>query len=1427
VALRIATVKRLALADRAPPRRLRLLPMLLGTTCLGAAMAPGAMAQTADIPLQYQATSQGLQLTINVGIGGQAPNSYVFDTGSTYFNAVYSTAAFGSIPSSQAGLPMGVQESFGDGSAIISNFVNVPSLTFYPTSSTPAGSPSGVTLNAVTPAGTPTNFLVGAITNAIPPFPQGAVAGGYTGYYGVFGASNFLQSANGTLIGSIPGEAVLPGTTAGYVVAANGQALSTIQPGAPGATVNGPQVGQSVTSCSPCVMDGLTPALLAQFKSVNTIAYAADAHNFPISNAPSSATVSDLTMTYTVSATGKVSVTATGSVLLDTGTNSYVLNGSPAAYSQFGPGSMLTVSGTATGSTTDAITLFSSGVYSDEVAATGSSIFGLGFFLQNSVLYNLAGNAVGYTPNFVTDTNITTTTASPLIVDSSSVPLGLAGVISGPGGVFINSGGSATLSGTNTYMGATSINNGYLALVGPGSIATSSGVSVNSTGVFDISGVTAGAAIKSLSGDTTGFVSLGAQTLTLTAANGTFGGTMFGNGALAITGSTGSGLVLTGINTYQGGTSVSGGTATDPTTLGITNSGALGPGPLSLGATGTDVTTLVLNGTGINFANLVTVTGDPAIVVATGNTNTMSNVINGAGDVVADGGGRLVLSGANTYSGGTVICGAARDSLCLTANANPTTATTLQVGVDTVYNTANTPSSGIKSSAIGTATLTFDGGTLQGGGATTNYQIANAVQINGAGGTIDADHGNFTLIGNITNGNATTGSLTIEDTTGHSTIFVSGTNTYSGQTIIASTGALQAGSTGALSPNSAFSVAGVLELASFSNTIYSLSGTGIVGGGATLTIAPSTGTTTFSGVLENQTSALSIIKSGTGTQVFSGTLNTYTGTTTVNGGVLEVDGSIATSSLTTVNTAAALTGTGTVGATTIAGNGTFAPGSATPGSFMTVSSLTLQTGAQYMVQLNPTTSSFAKVTGTASLGAGLATVDALYASGSYVSRTYTILTAGNVSGTFGSLVNTNLPSGFHTSLSYDANDAYLNLVLSFVPPPGSGLSGNQQNVGNAITGFFNSNGSIPLVFGGLTPAGLTQISGETAVGSQQTTFDAMTQFLGVMTDPFIDGRGNGVSAGGSAATGYASTQKPAAARDAYAMFTKAPVASFEQRWSVWAAGFGGSQTTDGNTTLGSNSATSRVYGTAVGADYRFSPDTIAGFALAGGGTNFSVVNAGTGRSDLFQAGAFIRHTVGPAYISAALAYGWQDITTDRIVTVAGVDHLRAEFNANAFSGRVEGGYRFVTPLLGGIGLTPYVAAQFTTFDLPAYAEGVVSGANTFALSYGAKSVTDARSEIGLRTDKSWALTDSILMLRSRFGWAHDFDPDRSIGATFQSLPGASFVVNGAAQAHDSALTTASAEIKWRSGFSLAATFEGEFSGVTRSYAGKGVARYAW
>jgi uncharacterized protein with beta-barrel porin domain len=559
----------------------------------------------------------------------------------------------------------------------------------------------------------------------------------------------------------------------------------------------------------------------------------------------------------------------------------------------------------------------------------------------------------------------------------------------------------------------------------------------------------------------------------------------------------------------------------------------------------------------------------------------------------------------------------------------------------------------------------------------------------------------------------------------------------------------------------------------------------------------------------------------TGTSTFAGPIN-------VNDGTLIVNGNVASTSGVIVDAAGALAGTGTVGNTLVSG-GIFSPGSGTPGSSMTVTGTLGFNGAStYAVNVNPTTSSFANVSGVATLGG--ATVNSSFAAGSYIAKQYMILNAGSISGTFNPVVtNFNLPANFHDTLSYDATHAYLDLALNFAIP--GGLTGNQANVGNALTNFFNSTGGIPMLFAALTPAGLSQAAGETATGSQQTTFNAMTQFMGVMTDPFIAGRGDPIGAGGSPnaypdseTPSYAAKRKPADALAA--IYTKAPLPgrTFEQRWSVWAAGFGGSQTTDGNTVAGSSSTRSSLYGVAAGADYRLSPNALAGFALAGGGTNFSVVNGGSGRSDLFQAGAFIRHNFGPAYLTGALAYGWQDVTTDRAVTVSGIDRLRAQFNANAWSGRLEGGYRFVAQ---GFGLTPYVAGQFTTFQLPGYAETVVSGANTFALAFAAKDVTASRSELGLRTDKSFAVQDGIFTLRGRAAWAHNFNTDRSALPTFQALPGASFVVNGATQARDAALLTASAEMKWLNGFSVAGTFEGEFSNVTRSFAGKGVVRYAW
>ena len=125
-------------------------------------------------------------------------------------------------------------------------------------------------------------------------------------------------------------------------------------------------------------------------------------------------------------------------------------------------------------------------------------------------------------------------------------------------------------------------------------------------------------------------------------------------------------------------------------------------------------------------------------------------------------------------------------------------------------------------------------------------------------------------------------------------------------------------------------------------------------------------------------------------------------------------------------------------------------------------------------------------------------------SGGYVEKQYTILNAGSISGTFNpTVVNTNLPSGFKTSLSYDSrHQVYLDLALDFHAAVRAARSAaTSRNVGNAIVNFFNTNGGIPLAFGALTPQGLTQVSGELGGGAQQTSFQATTQFMNMMSDP--------------------------------------------------------------------------------------------------------------------------------------------------------------------------------------------------------------------------------------------------------------------------------------------------------------------------------------
>lgn len=931
--------------------------------------------------------------------------------------------------------------------------------------------------------------------------------------------------------------------------------------------------------------------------------------------------------------------------------------------------------------------------------------------------------------------------------------------------------GAVTIDGTGSALGAGALTVGE---AGIGQLTISGGGSVNSTGtILGYYGGSSGSALVSGTGSTW-------ATDGLTVAEA-------GSGALAI--SNGGAVTSTGAIKIGADAGVTGSVTVDGagSSLGL-NSNAV----LSVGEAGIGTLTITNGGSVANVdarvGNLAGATGS-VLVDGAGSSWSTANVlflgVAGTGTLTVSNGGHITSIGAaiGAVAGGS-------GSAVIDGAGSSWTSTSLSVGYATTGALAVTHGGSV------TNILTIVG---------ENSGSSGSITVDGAGSFL-------TNASSIKVGDAGTGSLTIAN---------GGAVAANGQFLIAN----QAGSTGALNigaaPGSVAAAPGTLTT-------------------ATVQFGAGTGAINFNHTSANYTFAADISGTGAVNQLSGNTVltgnNSYDGPTNISGGRLSVNSTIAASNLTTVSAGGTLGGIGIVGNTLV--GGTLAPGNPNSVGTLTVAgNLVLTSAATYMVQVSGTSASNTVVTGFAALGGTLA----VQLTGRVAATTtYTILTSSNTTGTFGSVSMSNLAYARNARVSYSGNDVLLTLDPGMLSPSLPGFANiNQRNVAAGIDNALLGGGSMTTGFNALFNAtgqnllnGLTQASGEVATGAQQGTFNAMGQFLNTLLDPFFGGRNDTAAPAGGAShyadDGAAAPARGNAARDAYAaIYQKAPGAagSFAQRWSVWAAGYGGSQTTDGNAVVGSNTATSRIAGVAAGADYQISPNTLVGFALGGGGTSFGVANGlGSGSSNLFQAGMYARHTMGNAYVAGALAYGWQDVTTDRTVTIAGVDHLRARFDANALSGRIEGGYRYVTPWMG---ITPYAAAQFTTFYLPGYGEQAVSGANTFALNYGAKDVTAPRSELGLRTDRSYALETAVLTLRSRAAWAHDFNPNRAISATFQTLPGASFVVNGAAPASDAALLTGAAELKWLNGFSLSGTFEGEFSSVTRSYAGKGIARYRW
>ncbi|HEY8948255.1 MAG TPA: autotransporter-associated beta strand repeat-containing protein [Rhizomicrobium sp.] len=981
---------------------------------------------------------------------------------------------------------------------------------------------------------------------------------------------------------------------------------------------------------------------------------------------------------------------------------------------------------------------------------TGSTLDLNGF---SNAFYSLHG------PGTVTDSSTTPVTLE--LYSGSNPGSVFSGVIQDGAGKIslVLDSSTLTMTGANTYSGSTTIASGAgIVLTGNGSIANSS---VIDNGSFDVSGTTtpAGATVASLAGN--GTVAAGANTFKITNGSGVFSGVLDGTGGLVMAGGA---ETLSGANTYTGGTTVTGGILTAGTANAFNGS--------SVTVTGGGVGIA----SGVTFAGDITLAGDNTQMQVASGTATETGVISESGGSRSfdkTGNGTLVIDTAVTYTGATIVDGG-----------------TLRAGAADIF-------------ATSTSFIVAQGATLDFGGfdqTVPELSGGGTVDIGASQFTVGSDNASTTFSGVISG----TGTLI---KTGTGTLTLSGDNTYSGGTII------QGGTVDAESDH-AFGTGSVTmqdPILAYGNGITIANKVILAANDVQFSVA--SGTATQAGVVSETGGARPLEKIGSGELVLSGT-NTYTGATTVTAGTLTVDGSIASSSLVSVKSGATLGGSGTVGDVTVAKGATFAPGSSDPAAALTVKGdLKLAAGSNFVVAVNPTSASQAKVSGTATLGG--ATVDATYGSGSYVQKEYTLLTAGSIDGSFASTVNSNLPSNFETSLKYDDKHAYLELTLSFVPPSppayGNGLSHNQNSVGNTLVDYFNRTGGIPLAFGNLTAAGLTAVSGEVAVAAAQTAKDAQDEFLNAMLNPALAGRGD--TADMTADGSIDGNIKPAQVRG--------------NPWHVWGGVYGGGRSTDGSASVGSSNTNAHNYGAVAGVDYVFDNGLLAGVAGSIGNGRFSVAHsAGSGHADNYQIGAYAHQDLGTAgYVTGAVSFGSQDVTTHRTVDQSGVTGgYRGHYSADTFAGRLEGGWRLDA---GWAGLTPYVAWQATSDSVPGYSEKTVSGSNTFALSYRGTDFDSSRGEVGLRADHSFDMEDGLFMLRGHAAWADNFQIDHAVDAGFQALPGTAFTVQGAAEGRNVGLAGLSGEWKWNSGMSLVTSVDGAFSDKSTAYVATGAVRFTW
>ncbi|WP_217537575.1 autotransporter-associated beta strand repeat-containing protein [Stenotrophomonas sp. GbtcB23] len=454
-----------------------------------------------------------------------------------------------------------------------------------------------------------------------------------------------------------------------------------------------------------------------------------------------------------------------------------------------------------------------------------------------------------------------------------------------PGSLIVKNsgnGGSVTLTNTNGYTGTTEVDeNATLALSGNGSIDKSKKLVID--GTLDVT--QAGPVVNITSLDGKGDVALGNNTLSITDANDEFEGTIGGQGDVAIKGGT---QVLSGTNTYAGGTSVS-----NNAVLQVSSDENLGDAAGGLAFNGG-----TLHTTGdVSSDRDVVLAGNGTFDTDANTTLTNSGDVSGTGGLIKNGEGALDLTGTVSHSGGTTVN---EGELTLSGQNTYTGGTTLNGGV------LNVSSDGNLGDAAGG--VTFNGGTLHTTGdvlsdrdvvlagngtfdTDTNTTLTNSGDVSGTGGLIKNGEGGLELTGTVSHSGGTT--------VNEGELILSGQNTYTGGTTL-NGGVLNVSSdgnlgdaTGGLTFNG-----GTLHTTGDVNSDRDvvLAGDGTFTTDANTTLTNSGDVSGNGGLIKNGEGGLELIgtvsHSG-GTTVNEGELtlsgqNTYTGGTTLNGGVLNI-----------------------------------------------------------------------------------------------------------------------------------------------------------------------------------------------------------------------------------------------------------------------------------------------------------------------------------------------------------------------------------------------------------------------------------------------------------------------------------------------------------------------------------------------------------